>query len=144
MYCDLDLWPFDPKIDRAYHWLMGSLCMKFHDDKCKGKAVMCQNHFTLPCHFWLSMYCDLDLWTRKSLGHISDSSRVYLWSFVMISAKRGQLCDWTILPNQASTDGRTGWWFQYTPPPNFIAGGINIQNCRLSLSWNVWILLWIS
>ena len=27
---DLDLWPFDLKIIRAYPWLMGSKCMKFH------------------------------------------------------------------------------------------------------------------
>ena len=27
---DLDLWPFDPKINRAHPWLMGSKCMKFH------------------------------------------------------------------------------------------------------------------
>ena len=28
---DLDLWPFDPKINRAHPWLMVSKCMKFHD-----------------------------------------------------------------------------------------------------------------
>ena len=40
MHCDLDLWPFDLKINRAHPWLMGSLHVKFHDDRCKGKAVM--------------------------------------------------------------------------------------------------------
>ena len=40
MHCDLDLWPFDLKIYRAHPWLMGSLHVKFHDDRCKGKAVM--------------------------------------------------------------------------------------------------------
>ena len=30
---DLDLWPFDPKINRAHPWLMGSKCMKFHDHR---------------------------------------------------------------------------------------------------------------
>ena len=39
MHCDLDLWPFDLKIYRAHHCLMGSLHVKFHDDRCKGKAV---------------------------------------------------------------------------------------------------------
>ena len=28
---DLDLWPFDLKINRAHPWLMVSKCMKFHD-----------------------------------------------------------------------------------------------------------------
>ena len=42
MHCDLDLWPFDLKIYRAHPWLMGSLYVKFHDDRCKGKAVMCR------------------------------------------------------------------------------------------------------
>ena len=40
MHCDLDLWPFDLKIYRAHPWLMGSLHVKFHNDRCKGKAVM--------------------------------------------------------------------------------------------------------
>ena len=40
MHCDLDLWPFDLKIYRAHPCLMGSLHVKFHDDRCKGKAVM--------------------------------------------------------------------------------------------------------
>ena len=40
MHCDLDLWPVDFKIYRAHPWLMGSLHVKFHDDRCKGKAVM--------------------------------------------------------------------------------------------------------
>ena len=40
MHSDLDLWPFDFKIYRAHPWLMGSLHAKFHDDRCKGKAVM--------------------------------------------------------------------------------------------------------
>ena len=42
MHCDLDLWPFDLKIYRAHPCLMGSLHVKFHDDRCKGKAVMCR------------------------------------------------------------------------------------------------------
>ena len=42
MHCDLDLWLFDLKIYRAHPWLMGSLHVKFHVDRCKGKAVMRQ------------------------------------------------------------------------------------------------------
>ena len=33
MHCDLDLWPVDPEIHRAHSPLMGSLCMKFNDDR---------------------------------------------------------------------------------------------------------------
>ena len=40
MHCDLDLWPFDLKIYRAHPCLMGSLHVKFPDDRCKEKAVM--------------------------------------------------------------------------------------------------------
>ena len=40
MHCDLDLWPLNLKIYRAHPWLMGSLHVKFHEDRCKGKAVM--------------------------------------------------------------------------------------------------------
>ena len=47
MHCDLDLWPFDRKIDMAHHWLLSSLCVKFHDERCKGKVVMRTEPFYL-------------------------------------------------------------------------------------------------
>ena len=37
---DLDLWPFDPKINRAHPWLMGSKCMKFHDHMWITESVI--------------------------------------------------------------------------------------------------------
>ena len=40
LYCDLDLWPFDPKVHRAHTWLMGRLHVKFHEDRCKGEAFI--------------------------------------------------------------------------------------------------------
>ena len=40
MHCDLDLSSFNPKIQRAHPRLMGSLCMKFDDDRCKAEAIM--------------------------------------------------------------------------------------------------------
>ena len=40
MHCDLDLWYFDPQINRAHRQLIGSLYVKFIDDRCKGKAIM--------------------------------------------------------------------------------------------------------
>ena len=40
LHCDLDLWPFDPKVNRAHAWLMGGLHVKFHEDRWKGEAVM--------------------------------------------------------------------------------------------------------
>ena len=30
---------FDPKINRAHPCLMGSLCVKFHDERCKGDQL---------------------------------------------------------------------------------------------------------
>ena len=47
MHCDLDLWLFDPKVNRAHPWLMGSVPMKFHEDRCKGEAVMRAKPFYL-------------------------------------------------------------------------------------------------
>ena len=40
LHCDLDLWPFEPKVHRAYAWLMRGLHVKFHEDRWKGEAVM--------------------------------------------------------------------------------------------------------
>ena len=37
---DLGLWPFDPKINRAHPWLMGSKCMKFHDHRWITESVI--------------------------------------------------------------------------------------------------------
>ena len=50
--CDLDLWPFDLKIYRAHPCLMGSLHVKFHDNRCKGKAVMCRKPFSVIYALW--------------------------------------------------------------------------------------------
>ena len=40
LHCDLDLWPFKPKVHRVHTWLMGRLHVKFHEDRCKGEAFM--------------------------------------------------------------------------------------------------------
>ena len=40
-------WPLDPKVDRAHPWLMGSVSVQFHEDRCKGEAVMCMKPFYL-------------------------------------------------------------------------------------------------
>ena len=67
MHCDLDLWPFDLKIYRAHPCLMGSLHVKFHDDKCKGKAVMHRKPFLVIYALWP---WPLTFLTSKSIGHI--------------------------------------------------------------------------
>ena len=59
LYGDLDLWPFDPKFHRAHTRLMGRLHVKFHEDRCKGEAVMRLKPFYLTAQ---SLHCDLDLW----------------------------------------------------------------------------------
>ena len=50
LHCDLDLWPFDPKVHRAHTWLMGRLHVKFHEDRCKGEAFMRLKPFYLTAH----------------------------------------------------------------------------------------------
>ena len=81
MHWDHDLWPFDPKVNRSHPWLMGSLPVKFHEDTCKGKAVMRIKPFYLtPCIVTLTF----DLLTLKSTRLILDSWGVCLWSFMGI------------------------------------------------------------
>ena len=43
---DLDRWPFDPKINRAHPWLMGSKCMKFHDHRLITESVIVRKPFS--------------------------------------------------------------------------------------------------
>ena len=40
IHCDLDLSSFDPEIDMAHPRLMGSICLKVCDDRCKGKGIL--------------------------------------------------------------------------------------------------------
>ena len=91
MHWDLDLWPFDPKVNRAHPWLMGSVPVKFHEDRCKGEAVMHIKPFYLtPCIVTLTF----DLLTLKSTRPILDSWGVCLWSFMRIGVKGKHLCTW--------------------------------------------------
>ena len=128
MHCDLDLWPFDLKIYRAHPSLMGSLHVKFHHDRCKGKAVMHRKPFSVIYALWP--------WplTSKYIGHILASWGVCMWSFMIIGAKGKQLCARN--PNAAGqtdgqTDGRTDMVIPVYPP-NFVAGGIK-TNCSLGV-----------
>ena len=43
---DLDLWPFDLKINRAHPWLMVSKCMKFHDHRLITESVIVRKPFS--------------------------------------------------------------------------------------------------
>ena len=94
-------WPLDPEINRAHPRLMGGLCMKFHDDWCKGKAIMrvfmmigvkgkqlCDKNY-----FQLSMHCDFDLLTPKSMEHIVDPWRGFIMKILMLKSIINKLWD---------------------------------------------------
>ena len=143
-------WPLDLKIYRAHPWLMGSLHVKFHDDRCKGKAVMHWKPFSVIYVLWP--------WplTSKSIGHILASWGVCMWSFMMIVVKGKQLCAGN--PNAAGqTDGRTDGQTDghgdssIPPPPNFVVGGIitdlylftELNYWLVSVYWTMWIITFI-
>ena len=89
MHCDLDRWPFDLKIYRAHPWLMVSLHVKFHANKCKKESSYApETIFSYLCIVTLTF----DLLTSKSIGHIFASWGVCMWSFMMIGVKGKQLC----------------------------------------------------
>ena len=81
MHCDLHLWPFDLKIYRAHPWLMGSLHVKFHDDGCKKKVVMCRKPFSVIYALWP---WPLTFWPQNlkgtSLPHGESAREVSWWS----------------------------------------------------------------
>ena len=47
MHCDLDILTLDPEINRTNAQLWSSLCVKFHDYRCKGEAIMRHNPFSV-------------------------------------------------------------------------------------------------
>ena len=50
MHCDLDLSPFNPKVNSAHPWLMGGVPVKLNEDRCKGEAVMHMKPFYQTMH----------------------------------------------------------------------------------------------
>ena len=133
MHCDLDLQPFDLKIYRAHPCLMGSLHMKFHDDRCKGKAVMRRKPFSVIYALWP---WPSTFWPQKTIGHTLALWGVCMWSFMMIGVKGKQFmrrkpkCGRTDGQADGRTDGRTDMVIPVYPP-NFVAGGIMISNVRI-------------
>ena len=127
LYGDLDLWPFDPKFHRAHTRLMGRLHVKFHEDRCKGEAVMRLKPFYLTAQ---SLYGDLDLWPFDPKFH---RAHTRLMGRLHVKFHEDRCKGEAVMRLKPfyltahvyrRTDGRTGW-FQYTPPPpNFVAGGI--------------------
>ena len=87
---DLDLWPFDLKINRAHPWLMVSKRMKFYDHWLITESVIVRKPFSnnhVPWPWPLTF----DLLTSKSIGHILDSWWVSVWSFMIIGWLQSQL-----------------------------------------------------
>ena len=137
MTLTFDLWPFDPKFHRANTWLMGRMHVKFHEDRCKGEAVMRFKPFYLTAQ---SLHCDLDLWPFDPKVH-----RAHAWLMGGLHVKfhedrwKGEavmrLKPFYLtarLQTDGQTDGRTdgrtdGQGDSSIPPPNFVAGGITIS-----------------
>ena len=130
-------WPLDLKIYRAHPWLMGSLHVKFHDDRCKGKAVMHRKPFSVIYALWPWPF-DLKIyrahpWLMGSLHVKFHDDRCKGKAVMRRKPKCGRPL--TLKIYRARTDGRTDgkavmrrkpkcgrhtdgrtWWFQYTPP----------------------------
>ena len=135
MHCDLDLCPFDPKINRAHPQLIGSLCVKFHNDRCKGIAIMRHKSFSVINALWP---WPLDpkinrvhpLLLRNLCVNDLKINRVHLWLMGSLCLKfhddrcKGKavmrLNHFTL--QGVYTNRRTGL-FQYTPLTSLRGGG---------------------
>ena len=135
--CDLDLWPFDPKVHRVHTRLMGRLHVKFHEDRCKGEAFMRLKPFYLTAQ---SLHCDLDLWPFDPKVH-----RAHTWLVGRLHVKFHQdTCKGEAfmrlkpfyLTARLQTDRRTDRVIPVYPPPNFVAGGIITKTLFLQIFGN--------
>ena len=63
-------WPLDPKIDRVHFQFMGSLCVKFHDDRLRGIAIMQHKTFSDINALW---HWPLNLKINRAHPQLMDS-----------------------------------------------------------------------
>ena len=56
-------WPLDPENKRSHPRLMGNLCMKFHDFRCRGKTIMRHKPFSVITALWP---WSLTFWPRNT------------------------------------------------------------------------------
>ena len=75
-------WPFDPKISRAHPWLMGSLYIKFHYDRCKEKSIMRHKPISFINALW-----HWPLTFGPPNPEDTSSTHVFVRSFMMIGVK---------------------------------------------------------
>ena len=84
----LNLITFDLLTTKSIGHILNSWgVLKFHDDKCKGKEVMRQNNFTLPCHFQLhyQLYSTNPvLWTSNFLTPNLTLTKSCEWCIIWI------------------------------------------------------------
>ena len=98
---DLDLWPFDLKINRAHPWLMVSKCMKFHDHRWITESVIVrklvwrtdrqtdrltdrvQTYSPLRFHRWGTNNIQGNNWCGNWGLYASHISRLYVFSFIV-------------------------------------------------------------
>ena len=105
-------WPLDLKIYRAHPWLMGSLHVKFHDDRCKGESsyapeTIFSNYALWPWPLDLKIYrahpCLMgslhvkfhdDRCKGKAVMHRKPFSVIYaLWPWPLTSKSIGHILD---------------------------------------------------
>ena len=112
---------------------MGRLHVKFHDNRCKGEAVMHLKPFYLTVQ---SLHRDLELWPVDPKVH-----RAHTWLMGRLHVKfhearcKGEavMCLKPFyLTARLQTDGQTGW-FQYNPLTSLGGGG------GITITINFWL-----
>ena len=129
MHCDLDLWPFDLKIYRAHPCLMGSLHVKLHDDRCKGKAVMRRKPFSVIYALWPWPF-DLKIYRAHPclMGSLHVKFHDDRCKGKAVMRRKPFSVIYALYVDDRRTDGQTDMVIPvYPPPPNFVAGAIKIK-----------------
>ena len=118
--CDLDLWPFDPKIYRRLSFPILYLCMKYKVCRLRDCWVIALQQ-SVDRQSWQNSVVTLtfDLWTPKPIGVFLSLSSICVWSMKFVGWEIFELSHYNKVWTDRQTDRQSDY---YRAPASSMAG----------------------